>query len=68
VLKSVNHSFPGTFRVNQDKTPGERIYDLGNGQWNIPKLRELLFNPRRPGFDDDEQSMILLEIGGQGKA
>jgi two-component system, chemotaxis family, CheB/CheR fusion protein len=42
VIQSVNNSFLRTFRVNPDKTLGERIYNLGNGQWNIPRLRELL--------------------------
>ena len=41
VLKA-NHSFYRMFKVNPDKTEGELIYSLGNGQWNIPKLRELL--------------------------
>ena len=41
VLKA-NHSFYRTFKVNPDKTEGELIYSLGNGQWDIPKLRELL--------------------------
>jgi chemotaxis protein methyltransferase CheR len=41
VLKA-NHSFYRTFKVNPGKTEGELIYSLGNGQWDIPKLRELL--------------------------
>jgi transcriptional regulator with GAF, ATPase, and Fis domain len=37
-----NHSFYRTFNANPDQTEGMLIYDLGNGQWNIPKLKELL--------------------------
>jgi chemotaxis protein methyltransferase CheR len=37
-----NHSFYQTFNVKPDETEGILIYDLGNRQWNIPKLRELL--------------------------
>ena len=28
----------------REETEDRLIYDLGNGQWNIPKLRELLEN------------------------
>jgi two-component system CheB/CheR fusion protein len=28
--------------VSSDKTVKKFIYDVGNGQWNIPKLRKLL--------------------------
>ena len=37
-----NHSFYQTFNVKPDETEGILIYDLGNRQWDIPKLRELL--------------------------
>jgi PAS domain S-box-containing protein len=39
---SANRSFYRTFRVEKDATEGRFIYDLGDSQWNIPKLRELL--------------------------
>lgn len=35
-------SFYNFFKVSPDETIGKVIYDLGNGRWNIPKLRELL--------------------------
>ncbi|MEZ4578114.1 MAG: hypothetical protein R2875_08900 [Desulfobacterales bacterium] len=37
-----NYSFYQTFDVKPDATEGVLIYDLGNGQWDIPKLRKLL--------------------------
>jgi chemotaxis protein methyltransferase CheR len=37
-----NQSFYRAFDVNPDETEGALIYDLGNGQWNIPRLKELL--------------------------
>ena len=37
-----NQSFYRTFNVKPDETEGMVIYDLGNRQWDIPKLRELL--------------------------
>jgi two-component system CheB/CheR fusion protein len=39
---SANRSFYQHFRVAPEQTVGSKIYDLGNGQWNIPTLRELL--------------------------
>jgi signal transduction histidine kinase len=35
-------SFYRTFQVSEDETEGKYIYELGNGQWDIPRLRELL--------------------------
>jgi two-component system cell cycle sensor histidine kinase/response regulator CckA len=37
-----NLNFYKTFEVKPDKTLGKFIFDLGNRQWNIPKLRKLL--------------------------
>lgn len=39
---SANRSFYQTFKVNHEETEGRFIYDLGNRQWDIPKLRHLL--------------------------
>ncbi len=39
---SANHSFYQTFKVTLENTIGQSLYDLGNRQWNIPKLRVLL--------------------------
>ena len=37
-----NRAFYRSFQVPPQKTEGRMIFDLGNGQWNIPQLRELL--------------------------
>jgi two-component system, chemotaxis family, CheB/CheR fusion protein len=37
-----NGAFLTAFKVAADQTVNKFIYDLGNGQWNIPKLRLLL--------------------------
>jgi len=37
-----NRSFYESFRVTPEETRNRLLYDLGNGQWNIPKLRILL--------------------------
>ena len=39
---SANRSFYNTFQVIPKETKGKHIYELGNRQWDIPKLRELL--------------------------
>lgn len=39
---SANPSFYRTFKVTPKETEGQLLYDLGNGQWNIPALRHLL--------------------------
>jgi chemotaxis protein methyltransferase CheR len=39
---AASQSFYLTFKVSADHTLGKLLYDLGNGQWDIPKLRVLL--------------------------
>ncbi|MGH9500721.1 MAG: chemotaxis protein CheB [Terriglobales bacterium] len=39
---SANLAFCRNFEVSREETQRRAIYDLGSGQWNIPKLRELL--------------------------
>lgn len=39
---SANPAFYETFQVEPDQTTGRKVYDLGNRQWDIPKLRSLL--------------------------
>jgi PAS domain-containing protein len=41
-ILSANSSFYSTFNVEPAETIGRFIYDLGNHQWDIPKLRLLL--------------------------
>jgi two-component system CheB/CheR fusion protein len=41
---SASRSFYAHFKVEAADTVGRKIYDLGNGQWNIPALRKLLEN------------------------
>lgn len=36
---SANKTFYGVFQVTKEETEGKKVYDLGNGQWNIPKLK-----------------------------
>jgi hypothetical protein len=39
---AANESFYRTFQVELKDTENKVVYELGNGQWNIPALRKLL--------------------------
>ena len=62
---SVSRSFYDFFKVKPEETMGQLIYDLGNKQWDIPKLRELLENilPQRATFDNYEVEHDFATIG-----
>ncbi|MBE0596902.1 MAG: response regulator [Desulfuromonadales bacterium] len=40
-ILTANHSFYDSFKVTPEETIGHFIYDLGNRQWDIPRLRVL---------------------------
>ena len=62
---SVSRSFYDVFKVRPEETVGQLIYDLGNKQWNIPKLRELLETilPQKTTFDNYEVEHDFATIG-----
>jgi PAS domain S-box-containing protein len=41
-VRFVNRAFCQTFAVAPKETVGRKLYELGNGQWDIPKLRTAL--------------------------
>ncbi|HEY9204763.1 MAG TPA: PAS domain S-box protein [Candidatus Methanoperedens sp.] len=41
-VKMANHAFYKTFKVSKEETKNRLLYDLGNRQWDIPGLREML--------------------------
>lgn len=41
-VQRINSAFCRIFDSTREDTEGRLIYDLGNGQWNIPQLREML--------------------------
>jgi two-component system CheB/CheR fusion protein len=43
-IKSANKSFYKKFKLIQATTEGKLLYELGNHQWGIPRLRQLLEN------------------------
>ena len=62
---SANAQFCRKFKTTLGQTENKRIYDLGNGQWDIPKLRELLEQivPDNNTVDDFEVEHDFPEIG-----
>lgn len=62
---SVNNHFLRTFKVNSEETVGNHLYELGNGQWNIPKLKELLVSilPTNNPVEDFEVEHDFPYIG-----
>jgi len=51
---TANPSFYQTFRVTTEQTENHILYELGNGQWDIPELRRLLEEilPQNSVFND----------------
>ena len=53
------------FQVSPDDTEGRLVYELGNGQWDIPRLRDLLEKvlPKNDAFDDYEVVHDFPDLG-----
>ena len=64
-ILSANRSFYKTFKVTPHETIGNFIYDLGDRQWNIPKLRTLFEDilPKNTKFDNFEVEHEFPIIG-----
>jgi hypothetical protein len=60
-----NKTFYTTFHVEMKETVGQLIYTLGNGQWNIPKLKILLEDilPKNSFFEDFRVEHDFPKIG-----
>ncbi|MCA1444818.1 PAS domain-containing protein [Ensifer sp. IC4062] len=60
-----NQTFYDLFQVSPAHTEGRLVYELGNRQWDIPKLRELLEDvlPDNNAFDDVEVEHDFETIG-----
>ncbi len=62
---SANRTFYQAFQANPADTQNRSIFELGNGQWNIPKLRGLLEQiiAKNLGFSDFEIEHEFPTIG-----
>jgi len=64
-ILSANQSFYTTFHVSEEATAGRSLYELGNRQWDIPRLRTLLSDvlPRKRELTDFEVRHDFAAIG-----
>ena len=64
-VRSANRAFYQTFQVTLEETENRLIYELGNGQWDIPDLRTLLEDivPKSSVFNDFELEHDFPAIG-----
>jgi PAS domain S-box-containing protein len=64
-VRSANRAFYQTFHVTAAETENRLIYELGNGQWDIPDLRTLLEDvvPKSSVFNDFELEHTFPVIG-----
>lgn len=65
IIKSVNKAFYTTFKTDPKETVGKRIFNLGNGQWDIPLLKKLLEDTlaKKKSFHDFEVEHDFETIG-----
>jgi two-component system CheB/CheR fusion protein len=64
-VKNANRCFYKTFGVSEEETEGRLLYDIGNKQWDIPQLKELLEDiiPRNSEIIDYEMTHTFQGIG-----
>ncbi len=64
-VKWATAAFYKTFVVTARQTEGQLLYDLGNGQWDIPQLRSLLEKilPKKTRVQDFEVIHTFPQIG-----
>ncbi len=64
---SANRTFYLFFKVEQKETEGKLVYELGEGQWNIPKLKILLEDilPKNTFFEDFKVEHEFPKIGNK---
>src|SRR5689334_22353688 len=64
-VKTASGSFYRDFKVTPDETIGRFVFELGNGQWNIPALRKLLDEllPTNGQFEDYRVEHDFPDIG-----
>lgn len=62
---SANPAFFRTFNAEPERTVNRLVYDLGDGQWNIPELRRLLNEvlPEDEAFQDFQVEHDFRTIG-----
>ena len=65
VVETANKPFYDLFGVTREETEGHLLYDIGEGQWDIPALRRAMEEvlPRQKAFDDFEVTHEFPQLG-----
>ena len=64
-VRFANRSFCETFSATPEDTVGLKLYELGNGQWDIPELRSLIetIHPEHAPIEAFEADRVFPSIG-----
>jgi len=62
-VQTASPSFYRTFQVTREQTEDRFLYELGNGEWDIPELRRLLEEIPDEGLDGYEMEQEFQHIG-----
>lgn len=64
-VQKANAAFFTTFRGTPEKAIGHPVFELGDGNWNVPALRKLLLEilPRKNSFNDFEVTHDFAHLG-----
>ena len=64
-IKRATNGFYNKFKTSESETEGHYLYEIANGQWDIPKLRELLDDilPAKKELEDFEVTQVFSLLG-----
>ena len=64
-IKRATSGFHSKFKTTEKEIEGHYLYEINNGQWDIPKLRELLDEilPEKKELDDFEVTQMFPSLG-----
>lgn len=64
-VKRATSGFYSKFKTTEKETEGKYLYELSEGQWDIPRLRELMENvlPAKKELEDFEVTQVFPRIG-----
>jgi two-component system, chemotaxis family, CheB/CheR fusion protein len=62
---SVNEAFHQTFKINPLKSKDKNLFEIGEGQWNIPELKKLLLEilPQKNELKDFKVKYKFASVG-----
>jgi two-component system CheB/CheR fusion protein len=64
-VKRATSGFYNKFKTSEKETEGKYLYEINDGQWDIPKLRELLEDilPAKKELEDFEVTQVFSRLG-----